>query len=216
VTVTTGAATFRLSVGAAFPFAEVVVDGRPRLTPEASGLVVTDAAGTARPCVLTSLTVEEAGPLRAVVRAEGHATGAEPLEVTLRAEFFAGLPTTRLSVTLRNRRRASHPGGIWVLGDPGSFLFGECVLSFTMREADDAATAAAVATGVLLIALEVVTLSAYRSWEEWLNVILGVWLIAAPWILGVGSTAATANFVIVGVLVVALAAYELRQSGRTP
>jgi hypothetical protein len=96
--------------------------------------------------------------------------------------------------------------GIWLCLCPWALYF----------EADDAATAAAVATGVLLIALEVVTLSAYRSWEEWLNVILGVWLIAAPWILGVGSTAATANFVIVGVLVVALAAYELRQSGRTP
>ena len=32
----------------------------------------------------------------------------------------------------------------------------------------------------------------------------------SPWVLGIASTAATVNFVIVGVLVIALALYEMR------
>lgn len=95
--------------------------------------------------------------------------------------------------------------GIWLCLSPWALYF----------EAEHAATVATVVTGMLLIAVEVVTLSAYRRWEEWLNVILGVWLIAAPWALGVPGAAATVNFVIVGLIVVSLAGYELRQSGRT-
>lgn len=70
-------------------------------------------------------------------------------------------------------------------------------------------TRTAVITGVLLILVEAVTLSVFRSWEEWLNVVLGLWLIVAPWIVG-ASGAATVNFVVVGVVVLALALYEMR------
>ncbi|HZD88639.1 MAG TPA: SPW repeat protein, partial [Pseudolabrys sp.] len=91
--------------------------------------------------------------------------------------------------------------GLWMLIAPWALRF----------EFQAAATKACVITGVLLILVEAVTLSAFRAWEEWLNVLLGVWLIAAPWLLGVVSTAAMANFVIVGVIVVFLAGYELWQ-----
>lgn len=66
----------------------------------------------------------------------------------------------------------------------------------------------------MLICLEVVTISAFRLWEEWVNVFLGAWLIAAPWILRLSSMTATINFVIMGLLVAALALYELWQGGR--
>jgi len=74
----------------------------------------------------------------------------------------------------------------------------------------------AVVTGFLLILTEGMTLSVFRAWEEWINVVLGAWLMAAPWLLGVASTAATVNFVIVGALVVALALNEMRQGGPAP
>jgi hypothetical protein len=53
------------------------------------------------------------------------------------------------------------------------------------------------------------TISPFRLWEEWLNVFVGGWLIAAPWLLQVRSSSATINFVIVGTLVAALALYKL-------
>jgi hypothetical protein len=66
-----------------------------------------------------------------------------------------------------------------------------------------------VITGVLIILAEVVTLSIYRAWEEWINVILGAWLVICPWILGINSSVARANLVVVGLLVMALAFYEI-------
>ena len=53
----------------------------------------------------------------------------------------------------------------------------------------------------------------FRSWEEWINVVLGAWLVASPWVLG-ATLVATTNLVIVGVLVLALAVYEIWDEGR--
>jgi hypothetical protein len=95
--------------------------------------------------------------------------------------------------------------GIWLCISPGPLQFGN----------EGTATFAAVLTGVVLICIEVVTVSTFRLWEEWISVVLGAWLIVAPWILSFHlNAAATANFVIVGAMVVALALYELRQGER--
>jgi len=92
--------------------------------------------------------------------------------------------------------------GIWLCISPGLLQFGN----------EATATYAAVITGVLLICIEIVTVSAFRLWEEWINVVLGAWLIVAPWFLSFYlNIAATANFVIVGAFVMALALYELLQ-----
>ena len=71
------------------------------------------------------------------------------------------------------------------------------------------ATKAAVISGGLVILAELVTLSAFRSWEEWINVVLGLWLIICPWTLTISSLVASINFVVVGLLVTALALYEV-------
>jgi SPW repeat len=95
--------------------------------------------------------------------------------------------------------------GIWLCLAPWALYF----------EQDNKSRVVSVITGVLLIATQAVTLSAFRAWEEWLNVMFGAWLIAAPWLLGIRNPAAITNFLIVGVIVVSLAGYELRQSGKT-
>jgi hypothetical protein len=63
-----------------------------------------------------------------------------------------------------------------------------------------------------LILIEAVTLSVFRPWEEWANVMLRAWLIVSPWVLGVLSRVAVANFTIVGVAVLLLAIFEMRSS----
>jgi hypothetical protein len=90
--------------------------------------------------------------------------------------------------------------GIWLLLSPWILLF----------EPDAPALRNAVVVAILVLAVEVVELSIFRTWEEWLNVLLGAWLIVSPWVLGVSSKIATANFVVVGALVLALALYEIR------
>jgi SPW repeat len=96
--------------------------------------------------------------------------------------------------------------GIWLCLSPWAILF----------EFETPAMRNAVLLGVLIIFVEVIELSIFRGWEEWINVALGAWLIASPWILGIASPAARANFIIVGVLVVALALYEMWQIRQNP
>lgn len=89
--------------------------------------------------------------------------------------------------------------GIWLMLSPWVLLF----------EYDTAATRNAVISGFVIICAEAVTLSRFQLWEEWINVTLGAWLVLSPWVLGIVSGAARANFVITGLLIVALALYQV-------
>lgn len=91
--------------------------------------------------------------------------------------------------------------GIWLVISPWALRF----------DLDTGATRVAVITGVLIIVTEMLTLSLFRTWEEWVNVVLGLWLLVAPWALGIANSAAVRNFLIVGLLVLILAAYEIWQ-----
>ncbi len=94
--------------------------------------------------------------------------------------------------------------GIWLCLSPWALLF----------EFDETAVRNAVLLGALIILVEVIELSVFRGWEEWINVALGVWLIASTWVLCIATPAARINFVLVGVLVVALAFNEMWQIHR--
>lgn len=39
--------------------------------------------------------------------------------------------------------------------------------------------------GVLAVALGVLAMMSFQVWQEWLTAVMGVWLIASPWFLGV-------------------------------
>jgi len=53
-------------------------------------------------------------------------------------------------------------------------------------------------------------LVAFTQWEEWANLVLGVWAIVAPWLLGFASAGyATYAHLAVGMVVALLAAVEL-------
>ena len=90
--------------------------------------------------------------------------------------------------------------GIWLCISPWALQF----------DLDVVPTRNAVIVGFLIILAEVVTLSIFRPWEEWINVALGAWLVISPWVLGIASTAAKVNFIVIGALVIALALYEMR------
>ena len=72
-----------------------------------------------------------------------------------------------------------------------------------------AASQNAIICGIVIAALSIAALSAYAVWEEWLNLIVGLWVIVSPWVLSFqGSTAMTVHLTI-GVIVAVLAAVEL-------
>src|SRR5450631_3438995 len=89
--------------------------------------------------------------------------------------------------------------GIWLILSPWALLFWN----------DASAMQNSVIAGFLLILIEAVTLSAFRPWEEWANVVIGIWLLVSPLVLIMPAWTTIANSVIVGGLVILLAIYEM-------
>src|SRR6185295_19755156 len=86
------------------------------------------------------VALEESGPLRTVARVTGVIAdrAGERLQAVARLHFFAGLPTVRVSVTVRNPRPATHPGGFWELGDANSVLLRDVSLTIGLRGGGEA------------------------------------------------------------------------------
>jgi hypothetical protein len=71
--------------------------------------------------------------------------------------------------------------------------------------------------GIVLGALTVATLSAFAEWEEWANLVLGLWLIVSPWLLQfAANVSAMWTHVVVGVLVAAVAAWAVWDYRQNP
>jgi len=77
---------------------------------------------------------------------------------------------------------------------------------------DVTATRAAWITGVVVAIFAVAALVQFAEWEEWINALLGVWMIVAPWVVGFSTIGvAVAAFVVLGIVVLAASASELWQ-----
>lgn len=86
--------------------------------------------------------------------------------------------------------------GLWLIGSPWA-------LGFAAQQTV-AWNAWAVGAGIAVAALA--ALIAFQKWEEWVNALLGAWLIASPYVLGFAAQTPLAwNNFIVGALVAVLA-----------
>jgi len=84
----------------------------------------------------TEVTVEERGRLRTTLHACGafaRAGQALPLRLEARMTAFAGSALVQVDVLLHNPNAARHVGGLWDLGDAGSFHFKDFSLSIAPR-----------------------------------------------------------------------------------
>ena len=91
--------------------------------------------------------------------------------------------------------------GLWLAISPW-------ILDFA--DSDPAATRNALIVGIVIAVLSALTFLAYHIIEEWIAVILGLWLIVSPWVLSAsGNGVVVADFVIVGGIVLALSGYEI-------
>jgi hypothetical protein len=90
--------------------------------------------------------------------------------------------------------------GFWLLISPWWLQY------FTGRPYTDQTAASwnSILFGIAVVYVAIWALAQPQKWEEWINLVLGVWLIASPWVLGFHAyTIATVNLVTVG-LVIAL------------
>jgi hypothetical protein len=71
-------------------------------------------------------------------------------------------------------------------------------------------------TGIVIAGLSIAALAAFAVWEEWLNLIAGLWAIVSPWVLGFQGTTAMTVHVVIGIIVAVLAAIELWILHQTP
>lgn len=133
--VDTGVARFEVRAGGMFPFAAHggVAEG------VRTELLVEDGRGQGYRPRVERLSLEEVGPVRASIRAEGSlvAEGIEPLaEFDLVLHVFAGSATVRFELTIRNPRRARHPGNHWDLGDEGSVYLRDVSFRIALADVD--------------------------------------------------------------------------------
>ena len=64
-------------------------------------------------------------------------------------------------------------------------------------------------TSAVIGVISFAAIIAYRDWEEWLNVLLGLWLIASPWLLGFPHTRAMHLSIGIGVVVAFMGLLDL-------
>jgi SPW repeat-containing protein len=67
----------------------------------------------------------------------------------------------------------------------------------------------ASAAGILIAVLSIAALAAFAVWEEWLNLVAGLWLIVSPWLLSFQDSDAMTIDVVIGSIVALLAAFEI-------
>jgi hypothetical protein len=82
----------------------------------------------------TGAEVEEPGPVRVVVRIDGTARSAAGrlVHVVTRLHFFAGSRVVKVDLALHNPERATHPGGIWELGEATSIQLRDVALTVAL------------------------------------------------------------------------------------
>jgi predicted MFS family arabinose efflux permease len=71
--------------------------------------------------------------------------------------------------------------------------------------------------GAAIFILAAAAIWAFQKWEEWINVLLGLWLIVSPWALGFNTMPTPLwNQIIVGVLTGGLALWSVNTEHTTP
>jgi PcRGLX-like N-terminal RIFT barrel domain/PcRGLX-like protein central beta sandwich domain len=136
IVVDTGTATFFLNRRLCKPFDRVVIEGAELTATKGSSFVLTDEEDQAYLSYVDDLAVETKGPLRVTIKVRGEFRADSCVGLArfvMRLSFFAGSRFVRIEMTVHNPKAASHPGGLWDLGDEGSIYFKDLSLHIPMR-----------------------------------------------------------------------------------
>lgn len=139
--VDTGSVSFYIPTDIFRPFSQVIVDGQNFLATKKSATVLTGTDNDEYLPVISTWEWETRGLLRSTLKIAGEFVNGkqeEQLRFIARIFFFAGHPSCRIDFTLWNYGAATHPGGLWDLGDTGSFYFKDFSLHFVSDSGNDA------------------------------------------------------------------------------
>lgn len=150
--VSTGVAEFIVDTSEFRPFRSVTVNSGDTPVAGCSACLLEVEGRSLTPCVDT-VVAESEGPLRSVLRLEGCFDAGAPASprFSCRMHFFSGSSQVMLDFSLHNPRAASHPGGLWDLGDSGSLLFKELSLRFPLTRRGDSVITCSPEPGLPLL-----------------------------------------------------------------
>lgn len=111
-----------------------------------------------------------------------------------------------------DRRRWQDPSafiiGVWLIASPwalGSFSPDSVPLGIDAWNV--------LICGIAVAILSAAALASYRLWEEWVNLLIGIWLIVSPWILHAAERPLFVwNAVICGIFLMVLGISVLRNT----
>ena len=132
--VNTGAAVFTIPKKIFTPFSSIKLSTVEILSSKTSSIRLLDKKNNQYIPIVERWCIEESGPLRVTLLADGYflTKSRKPiLSFRARLIFFVNLPTICVELQIKNLQAALHPGGLWDLGDPGSFFFND--LSIRLR-----------------------------------------------------------------------------------
>ncbi|HEX8012495.1 MAG TPA: SPW repeat protein [Casimicrobiaceae bacterium] len=90
--------------------------------------------------------------------------------------------------------------GVWLLASPWALGFSD----------QQAATMNALIIGSILVLEEFLEVGVHETVEEWIDLVVGLWLMVSPLVLGFTSyVGASVNTVLVGLLTVVFAAWAM-------
>jgi len=126
--------------------------------------------------------------------------------VLLNHTFTARFPFLEMEVVMKTQRWQD-----WVMLILGAWLFFSPFWMNGYASTGSAAAWNSYIFGVVAVVLAVAALTTGQRWEEWVELILGIWLIVAPFFLSFYNTEHSAawNQIIVGVLIAADAIWVL-------
>lgn len=143
IKIDTTAACFVIDTAEFKPFDQVIVNGRNILDSSRSATLLIDEHGTTYNPIIRNAAVETSGNLRTTIKIDGEFRAEEEKPTICfgaRLHFFYQNTTVKLEFSLHNHNAALHPGGLWDLGDPGSFLFKELAIFVALHNSDEVQT----------------------------------------------------------------------------
>jgi len=135
--INTGVVVFHIDTIQFRPFSKLLLNGENILSNDKSNILIRDENDLGCQPLIKKIEIETRGPLRTAIRIDGIFHSRRPLpflEFTARLTFYTDSALCKCCFTIRNTKAAKHLGGLWDLGDPGSFLFNDLSFYLCLKE----------------------------------------------------------------------------------